>query len=245
MQMTRVSRCALWLLAALVCLAPAAFAGNQYVTAQLDNPPSNNILDGIYVGPYNGVNTQTGAAMQMTCDDFKDESNSNVETYTVNTLSNLGNAIWGSMPNATKLYEEAGWLDLGMMNQTGAQQGYYSYALWAIFQPNQVLSWLQSYHDYAACNAVFGAGNNCQSTTITAGGLLSLASLDYSQDSYSNMLILTPTCVGGVCQEQEFLEFTTPEGGATSLYLLLSGLAGVAAVVWSRRRSSDTAMVRA
>jgi hypothetical protein len=45
-------------LVAMLCLAPATFAGT--VGAQLNDPPSNNVLDGIYVGAYNGTNTQTG-----------------------------------------------------------------------------------------------------------------------------------------------------------------------------------------
>ena len=40
-----------WLMAvALLCLAPSVFAGT--VSLRLNDPPSNNVLDGIYVGAY-------------------------------------------------------------------------------------------------------------------------------------------------------------------------------------------------
>ena len=224
------------LLVALFCMAPTAFAGNGTITAQLNNPPSNNVLDSIYVGPYNGTNTETGAAMQMTCDDFKDESDYSVATYSVRAFSptNLIGTLWGSLQNAAMLYEEAGWLDLGMMHQSGATQGYYSYALWAIFDSADVVAWLQQNGDTAAYNAVFGTGGLLQQAQA--------ACRDGVSCDYTNMLILTPGCNGSKCQEQEFLLFQTPEGGSTLLYLGLAGLAFLGAVRKSRRRTAAAAL---
>jgi hypothetical protein len=181
-------------LVAMLCLAPATFAGT--VGAQLNDPPSNNVLDGIYVGAYNGTNTQTGESMQVICDDFKDESDYSRATYTTNSFSSLGAALWGStllrqgdtMSQITALYEQAGWLAFGIMSATGTQQGYYSYALWAVFDPTDVLNWLRNANDLAACNAVFEAGNNCSSTTVT-GGLLGSAETNYMGGNYSSLVI--------------------------------------------------------
>lgn len=225
---------------ALFCLAPAALAGT--VGAQISDPPSNNVLDGIYVGSYSATNTQSGGSMQIICDDFKDESNYNPATYTTNSFSSLGNTLWGSsllrqgdtMSQITALYEQAGWLAFGLISATGTQQGYYSYALWAVFDPTDVLNWLRSAGDLAACNAVFGTGNNCTSTTVT-GGLLSSAEANYASGDYSSLIILTPNgCSAAGCPEQEFFEMV-PEGGSTPLYLLLAGLSCLMAIRRSRR----------
>lgn len=213
----------------VLCVAPTAFS--QSMSLQLNDPPSNNIMDNIYVGPYGATNTQTGGSMQVICDDFRDESNTNNWTYTVNTFSNLGNTLWGSMllaggdtmAQVTALYQEAGWLALGTFNSSGTQQGYYQYALWAVFQPSQVLNWLKTNLDFAACQAIFG--NSCTSTHAAAGSLLAQAQQYGSSGNYSNLVILTPQGCGlGFCPEQELFALV-PEGGSRLLYLLLAGLA--------------------
>ncbi len=225
----------------LFCWGPAAFAGT--VSAQLNDPPSSNVLDGIYVGPYNGTNLQTGGSMQMICDDFKDASDYKAATYTTNSFSTLGSTLWGSsllrqgdtMTQITALYEQAGWLAIGMIHATGAQQGYYSYALWAVFDPTDVLSWLYNAHDWAACNAVFG-NRSCTSSQAAPGSLLYSAEQNYMDGNYSNLMILTPNGCGINCPEQEFFVFV-PEGGAPLLYLVLAGLACFVAVCRSRRHN--------
>ncbi len=233
----------LLMLVALFSLAPAALAGT--VRAQLNDPPSSNVLDGIYVGPYNGTNLQTGGSMQVICDDFKDESNYSPATYTTNSFSSLGSTLWGSsllsqhytMGQVTALYEQAGWLAFGVMSTTGTQQGYYSYALWAVFDPSDVLTWLYNAHDWAACNAIFG-DSSCTSSHPAAGSLLYDAEQDYMSRDYSDLLILTPGGCGqaGCSQEQEFFEFV-PEGGSPLLYLLLAGLSCFVAIWRSRRHN--------
>src|SRR5208283_2025696 len=136
-----------WLaVVALLCVGPCAFA--QSVNLQLNNPPSSNVLDGIYVGSYSATNTQTGGSVQMTCDDFMDASNYNSYSYNVSAFGNFSSTLWGS--GAAKQYEEAAWLDLGMLKQTSLVQGYYSYAIWAIFDPGQVLSYLNNAGDKGA-----------------------------------------------------------------------------------------------
>ena len=124
-------------LVGLLCAAPSVFAQ----TLKISDPPSNNVLDGIYVGAYTATNQATGGTVKIICDDFKDNSNYNSASYTTNNFSSLGSTLWGSsilsgggsMTQVTQLYDEAAWLVLGMLKQTGTQQGYYSYAIWAIF----------------------------------------------------------------------------------------------------------------
>ncbi|MGB8772266.1 MAG: hypothetical protein WCC92_21840 [Candidatus Korobacteraceae bacterium] len=229
-------------LVALFCLAPAALAGT--VGAQISDPPSNNVLDGIYVGSYSATNTGSGAPMQIICDDFRDESNYNPATYATNTFNSLGSTLWGSllqgrdsMSQITALYEQAGWLASGVMSTSGTQQGYYSYALWAVFDPTDVFNWLKTYNDAAACNAIFGGSSGCTNDGAAAGGLLYSAEQNYMYGNYSNLVILTPNGCGNVgCPEQEFFEFV-PEGGSPLSYLLLAGLACFATIWLSRRHN--------
>jgi hypothetical protein len=231
---------ALMIVVGVFCLVSAAVAGN--VSAQISDPPSNNILDGIYVGPYNATNLQTGGSMHIICDDFKDESNYNPATYTTNSFSTLGNTLWGSslqrqgysMGQITTLYQTAGWLALGMVNASGTQQGYYSYALWAVFDASDVLTWLRNANDFAACNAIFG--NNCTSSHASSGSLLYSAEQNYMNGDYSGLRILTPNgCSVMGCPEQEFFELV-PEGGSALLYLALVGFACFGAIRLSRRQ---------
>ena len=221
-----------------LCGGPfAAICEASTLQAQMNNPPSNNILENVYVGPYSFTNLSNSSSFQMICDDFKDETNFNPATYTVRSFdpNNLGGTVWGSMQNAAALYEQAGWLAAGMMTKTGFTQGEYHFALWAVFDPADVIAWLKNFGDGAGiCNDVFGAGNNCGSTNIT-GGLLLQAEQNYSSGNYSNMLILTPPCTGPSCSEQEFIMFNAPDGGSASMYLGLAGIACMAAVYQSRR----------
>lgn len=223
----------------LLCWVPGAFAGT--VNLQISNPPSNNVLDGIYVGAYSATNTATGSPTQIICDDFKDDSNFNASNYTVHNFGNFVGTVWGS--GAATLYQDAAWLTLGMLNQSGAQQGYYSYAIWAVFDPSDVANWLTKYGDVTACNTVFGSGSWGQSgCTAHSGGLLaSAAGQQYYQGEFSNFLILTPTCSAGpgTCQEQEFFQLMpVPEGGSTAAYILLVAVFCGGAMFYSRRSTA-------
>jgi hypothetical protein len=229
---------------AMLCLAPCAFA--QQVTLQLNDPPSNNILASVYVGAYNGINTQTGAAVQVICDDFNDNSNYQPYTYNVNSFSNLGSTLWAQalgVTNATPLYEEAAWLALQTVGLTGTQQGYYSYATWAIFAPNEVASWLTSHSTDGgtACNTIFGAGswssNACHAGKSGLVGQAIAALPSFYTGEFANILILTPSgCTSpGSCKEQEFFEIVA-EGGTAAMYLLLASFSCLAAVFFRSRR---------
>jgi hypothetical protein len=246
------------LCAVVLYLVPAGWA--QTVELKIDNPPSNNMLDGIYVGSYGAQNLTSGGSVQIICDDFADHSNSNPTNYTTNTFSTLGNTLWGSFLTSlgyspgqvTTLYEEAAWLAVGMLGQTGLQQGYYSYAIWAIFDPLGVAQWLTKSSDSGACNAVFGMGSwngwGCNASTTNKGGLVEGAmsmSPSLNPSDFANVRILTPqgckswggALIPGTCPEQEFFE-VVPEGGATAVYLMLAGLVCFGAMFFRSRLQS-------
>lgn len=245
--MKRAMRSSGWLMmGVMLCLAPNLFAGTSL---QINDPPSNNVLDGIYVGSYSATNTATGAQTQIICDDFKDESDYNNSTYTVNTFNSLGSTLWGSslmkqgdsLAQITTLYEEAAWLTLGMLAKNGSTQGYYSYAIWAVFDPTDVANWLTQYGDSTACNAVFGTGSwGAGGCTKGSGGLEALAAgQQYFSGEFSHFNILTPTCGSGPgsCPEQEFFQLV-PEGGSSLIYLLLAGISCFGAIFYSRSQAA-------
>ncbi|MFZ0563995.1 MAG: hypothetical protein WAM43_20455, partial [Terriglobales bacterium] len=182
-----------------------------------------------------------------------------------NLSSNLGNTLWGSYYESKgytagailTMYDEAAWLTLGLLGQAGGStnQAEYSFAVWAVFDPNSVLSWLKNAGDTAMCNAVFGAGNNCASTNVTKNSLLWMAQQNYMNGNYSNLTILTPlvqvggqweVCTpsmggsGGNCPGQEFFELV-PEGGTALMYLLFGGITCFGAM-WIRSRSTAGAL---
>jgi hypothetical protein len=197
----------------------------------------NNVMDGVYVGPYNA--TVNGTSTQIICDDFVDESYVG-ESWTANvtTLSNLNGTKWGGMANATTLYDEAAWLATQMLSPTysgnATQVGYLAYALWAVFQPSAVESWLGA--NSAAWQAVQGWLNSAEAQHFTNG-------------EFANFFLYTPnmndpiTCNGGSCPTappQEFFgQLSAPEGGSTLMYILLAALACAGAIWLRSRRQSE------
>jgi len=234
----------LLLMMATAVVLSAACAFGQTETLYLNDPPSNNSWDGIYTGAYSFTNVATGANQQMICDDFADEQTYAQTTFTVSSFGNWTNTMYGNLSNATQLYEEAAYLAItGVLASTGLAQSYYNFALWAVFQPGNVLSYLTSVGDNAACNAVFGS--NCGTVNLNhPGGFLGTAQQNYNNGSvnYSSVTILTPVgCShsdGGNCNSgsnfgQEFL--LVPEGGAAATYLLMAGLSCLGAM-WLRNQ---------
>src|ERR1017187_7935621 len=209
----RAIRVFLWVGIAALSLAPWAVAQNVTLTSA-----GSNVADGIYVSPYYAtVNGATNTP--IVCDDFADDSylntswTGNIQSFS-SLSSSLANTAWGAVPGVTlKLYEEAAWLTMTLLQQPSGFAGQvdYSYAVWAVFDPSGVVNWLKAYGDTATCNAIFGAGNNCLSTTVTGGLLGGAQSNSYTIGQFSNVLIITPlvagkTCTAGSCPEQEFLE---------------------------------------
>jgi hypothetical protein len=234
---------------AVLCIAPWAVTQNVTLTSA-----GSNIYDNIYVSPYYA--TVNGAPnTPIVCDDFKDDSHLNtswtgniVAFSSLATPGGLAATAWGSVSNALQLYEEAAWLTEGVLKQAAGTQGQinYSFAVWAVFDPSGVASYLDngghpSAADIALCNAIFGSGG-CGSSNVT-GGLLGLAQGNsYTLSEFSNVSIITPlvngtTCTAGSCPEQEFIE--VPEGGAAVAYLFLAGLCCCGAMLLRSRRGTN------
>jgi hypothetical protein len=233
------------LLLAFCCIVPVSFA--QVTTVDVTSAGGFG-YDGIYMSPYYAT-VGTSTNVTIICDDFADETYLNKSwtgglTSFSNLASSLGSTVWGSWYESSNggsysaqtvyhWYEEAAWLTLGLLSQPSgsANQAYYSFAEWAVFDPNGVLNWLSSYHNTAACQAIFG--NDCTSTVASAGSLLYDAQHNYGSGNYSSLSVLTPLVNGKVCSpavsgygncpaQEFFAVVTAAEGGAAALYLLLA-----------------------
>jgi len=178
-------------------------------TLQLIGPPSNGItLDNIYISPYTAL--INGVSTPVICDDFVDEVQLG-ESWSA-TVSNVGalasNVKWATDPgvagyNEQASYNEAAWLATQLLSPTttSVQAGEISYAIWAVFDPIDVKSWLSA--DLATTSAVFGKT-----------GYLAQASA-FSTTNFSNVLVYTPVAGSQSCcgVPQEFLALTPPTVG--------------------------------
>jgi len=228
----------LWwvVIVAVLAFAPCVFAGN--VNMKMTNP-GNNVMDGVYVGPYTG--TMNGATTQIICDDYVHDTFTNESwTGTVETFSNLTGARWskstaggvllGGNFSSLQGYDAMAalatqMLALGSGSQNAKQVGYLAYAIWAIFNPTAVQTYLIGHGDLAAWKIVQG---------LAAGALKGV----YTQNQFAGWEIVTPTscqanCGGGL--PQEFL-IHVPEGGSTLMFLLFAGGSCFAAMFYRSRR---------
>jgi hypothetical protein len=214
--------------------------------------------DGIYVSPYYAtVNGAQNTA--VVCDDFKDESyvgstwNANIVSLSSLSATNIptawGNAL-GVSQSTLNLYDEAAWLTVQVLGQAPGSQGQinYSYAVWAVFDPSGVASYLDnngspSAANIALCNAIFGSGN-CATDKVTGGFLGSALANTYYAGEFSNVFIISPLVAGtktvcdaesGNCPAQEFIE-VVPEGGAAAAYLFLAGVCCFGAIFMKKRQ---------
>jgi len=237
-------------IALLLCGAPGAFAGT--IGLAVDSSVYNNqVLDGVYVSPYpldvtdqGTSNYSKGTQLTLFCDDFRDESTvGKAVTFNTTTFGSASNGtIAGTLWGKLSLYQEGAWLS----TQLSSNPGVYSYAIWAVFDPTGVMSWLKTHGlgggaDTATCNLVFG--NACTSITASAGSLLYKAqNQSFTPGQFSNWVIYTPSgCsqLSGSCASQEFFQpMPVPEGGAALLYLLLAGISCFGAIFYSRRQAA-------
>jgi hypothetical protein len=247
---------AIIVLGLLLCWVPCGFAGT--IGLAVDSSVYNNqVLDGVYTSPYPlDVTTQgtapsnysVGTQLTLLCDDFRDESSVGVpvmfNTTTFGSASNgvIAGTLWGTLT----LYQEGAWLSTQLVNNPGV----YSYAIWGVFDPTSVLAWLKTHGpggglDTATCMAVFG--NACTSITASAGSLLYQAQhQSFTPNEFSNWVVYTPqgcSQSSSSCASQEFFQpLQVPEGGSALLYLLLSGVSCLGAMIYSRRQTARAGM---
>jgi len=262
MKLGKRIRASWWVaVAALLLLAPFAFSQNSVDLTLLNG--GNYTMDGIYVGPYNALQTSNGQSqsVQIICDDFSHEVTTN-ESWAANVTSvatlnsnNVGGLAWGGASGSggsyvgisgTVLqgYTAMAYLAAEMLplssNPANAQQvGYLAYALWAIFQPTQVENWLLSQGTkQSVVNQIMSMANGA--LTLAVNGSISAS-------QFSGWEILSPTCYAqGNCNPgtpQEFFEYV-PEGGTALMYLLLGGLTCFGTMfLKSRRRRAISEVV--
>ena len=250
--MKRAIRGSWWLavvIALLLCWAPGAFAGT--IGLAVDSSVYNNqVLDGVYVSPYpldvtdqGTSNYSVGTQLTLFCDDFRDESTVGkaVAFNTTTFGSNLTGTLWGKL----SLYQQGAWLS----TQLSSNPGVYSYAIWAVFDPQAVWNWLWSHNDAtgstSTCDIIFGTNCTSQSSGVDfshVGGYLGAAQGQNLSGQFLNWVIYTPSgcsLISGSCASQEFFQpMPVPEGGAASLYLLLAGISCFGAMFYSRRQTA-------
>ncbi len=190
----------------------AAF-GNQ-VTLKFGNGTYYSPIAGVDVGPYTG--TLNGIAVALYCDDLAD-SIDHGDTFTVNitplSSADLSNTRFGTLPNASSLYDQIAWLTLQFASHPQTQWVDIHEAIWGYFDSN----------------AEVIAGS-----TGTAYWQAQALANDHSIN-LANFEIVTQANVhvAGVTQYQEFL-VQTPEPASIGLIGLGLGLVALGAV---RRRA--------
>ena len=212
----------------MLCFAPYVLA-QQAQQLELVGVNGNNYA-GIYIGPYDiQVGGPTGQTSGMICDDFNDDINIG-STWKANPVSvssgTLMNTMFGSAGASLTMYEEAAALSYAILfsNQGATANALMQYAVWAIFSPGAVQSWLQA-NDGANYLADW---NTIHADIAGAGG---------SQSLLSEFVVWTPqNCKSGKCGAQEMFQFV-PEGGSALMYLLLAGIFCFGAM-WIRSRGA-------
>ena len=218
-------------LALLSMLAVPCFgASSSAVNMSLAGVGAGHVMAGVYTSPYSG--TVNNSPTAIICDAFADETFLN-ETWqaSVSTVADLGATKWGGK-SAQQRYDAAAALSLKLMATSDAtQMGVLSFAIWDIFDPSDVQSWLAGQNSSSIYAIAHTAAEDALSKTYTAG--------QFSNVSVYTLVRGTATgCPGGPCptnSPQEFLSVTAPEPSAAALLgIYLSSL--VALVIVFRRR---------
>jgi hypothetical protein len=193
---------------------------------------------GVYTATINGANSPG-----IICDDFNDEVHSgqvwNATAYQASSLAsgNIGNTLFGSSIGLTG-YAEVGTL-VSMMFGNGSylgttySQAEIASAIWDITTPHGVQGLdLKASLLVLELQMAFN-GNTAKATAYLA--------------TLTNLWILTPDPLTGVGsgepQEMWTENLNVPEGGATSLFLLLAGMSCFGAMFVRYRRQPLTAEI--
>jgi len=245
-------------LALVVCLAPMAFA--QTTQVNLTGVVGQS-YDGIYISPYYA--TVGGATnTPIICDDFADESKlPSTWTATTTSFSSISsspaNTSWALAGNTitlpgtlAQLYGEVGYFTMSLLSPSNTtNQIIDTFAMWAVFDPTGVETWLTSgsHGDTSAiptsalCTDIFGDKGCSWNVGDPLGGRL--ADANGASGQYSNLVVLSPDNKNGTlcaaeqkCAAQEFVYLSVPDGGTTAAYLMLAGFCCLGAILLRSRR---------
>lgn len=208
----------------VVCVAIFVFAFSAVVHGDgltLQNG-GNDVMGGVYVGPYNftgTVNGQTGS-YQLICDDFADDVYGGESwQITTSTLPSLSNVQF----TGSAQYQEVAWLAQNMFQNLGNAQtvGDIQWAIWDVFDPG------------ASSTDPYGTLSATDQQNIA--NWLSWAGSQYASGNYSNLMFYTPivgTQPSGDGRPQEYVGLTpTPEPSG----FVLLGLGLPLALMFGRR----------
>jgi hypothetical protein len=238
-------------------LAQLAVAQTSMV---LTGPPPGNVYDGIYMSPYYA--TVGGSTnVPVICDDFADDTSigdhwTATATAFPTSSGSLGTS-WGLAGKITAQYDEVAWLAERLFSLPSSvqptnaltQQVIDSFAIWAVFDPTGVASYLNSNYlstNAALCADIFGSAGCTSSWVASDGGLLASAYYAPVPSGGYSLEVLSPdsgssVCVAGNhCAAQEFIAMV-PEGGAAFAYLFLAALCCFGAIYARSRRHSTGA----
>ncbi len=185
----------------------------------------NNVMGGVYVGPYNftgNIKGQSGT-FQLVCDDFADEVYPG-ESWNV-TLSSLPSLSNVQFSGSTQ-YQEIAWLTQQMFQNLGNAQtvGDIQWAIWDIFDPG------------VSSNDPYGTLSTTDQQNVA--NWLNSAGTQYAGGNYSNVAFYTAVLgsqPSGDGRPQEYVGLTpTPEPSA----FLLVGLGLSLALIFGRRVAS-------
>lgn len=171
-------------------LAAAATASADGLTLTL-NSGGNNVMGGVYVGPYTFTGTTSGgqtSTLNLICDDFKDDVSLGEHwSATTSTFPSLTNVQFTGA-GSTLGYQEVAWLSEQLFANLGNSEvaGQIQWAIWDVFDPG--ISNNDPYGTIGAADQCAINGNGCSNTN----SWLAQALANASGGNYSNLIIYTP-----------------------------------------------------
>jgi hypothetical protein len=183
----------------------------------------SNIDYGVHIGPYTA--TINGVSTSVICDDFSDATYvGETWTATLSTYPSLTSVKFdqgaGNTTARTKGYDEIAWLAIQLMGSTNtAQTDAIQFAIWSVFDPSGVSSYLNGVggHSFDTDSA---NADGVQYWLNQAGGQT------YTAGEFANVTILTPNSNYAMscssdryesCPPQELVTVKTPEPGTLAL----------------------------
>ena len=180
-------------------------ASAESVNLTMTSVGLNNVLGGVYIGPYT-VQGANGNLFKVICDDFLAETYIGESwTATVSNFSNLDNAKFHDVTDSVTKYNQVAWLATQLLTPPsscngGNCAGDIQFALWQVFGGTAPAAYLTGVDATNAASWLSAAYN-----AVTAPS--------FNPSQFANYLVYTPTtCISG-CNgslPQEFIRVVPP-----------------------------------